>query len=66
MTPSAPSTPNPNLQTGVEIVAEFLKTIGSDTSLDSRTVQAILSLYSSGKLTTNALLKSLELNRAGK
>jgi hypothetical protein len=53
-----------DLQSGPQVIAGFLTTIGANGDLDKETVQAILSLYTSGKLTTNNLLKALELARA--
>jgi hypothetical protein len=55
-----------SLQSGPEIIAGFLKAIEADPNLDRETVQAILSLYASGKLTTNNLQRTLELVRTGK
>jgi hypothetical protein len=49
-----------NIQSGPEIVSDFLRKIGADTSLDKDTVNAIEGLHGTGKLTVINLLKNLE------
>jgi len=54
---------NQNIQSGPEIVTDFLREIGTDSSLDKDTVNAIESLHRAGKLTAIYLLKILEKAR---
>ena len=49
-----------NIQSGPEIVTDFLRKTSADPSLDKDTVDAIEGLYGAGKLTAINLLKSLE------
>ncbi len=49
-----------SIQSGPEIVTEFVRKISTDKNLDKDTVAAIEGLHRVGKLTTNNLLKSLE------
>jgi hypothetical protein len=54
---------NQNIQSGPEIVTDFMRKITTDQSLDTDTVTAIERLYRADKLTTTNLLKSLENTR---
>jgi hypothetical protein len=49
-----------NIQSGPEIVTDFLQKIRADQSLDKDTVDAIEGLYRVGKLTATNLLRNLE------
>ncbi len=55
-----PQGQNQNIQSGPEIVADFLRKISADPSLDKDTVNSIEGLHKAGKLTAVNLLKSLE------
>jgi len=48
------------IQSGPEVVTDFLRKIIADQSLDKDTVNAIAALHGAGKLTATNLLKSLE------
>lgn len=55
-----PTAPVENIQSGPQVVAEFVQKIHVDKSLDEKTVLAIEVLYKAGKLTTNHLMRILE------
>jgi hypothetical protein len=55
-----------NLQSGPEIVKDFVRGLPSVPGLDGDTVEAIMTLHASGRLTTNALLRELESRRGTK
>lgn len=55
-----PQGQGPTIQSGPEVVTDFVRKITADENLDKDTVAAIEGLHRSGKLTTNNLLKSLE------
>ena len=54
-----------DLQSGPQVIAAFLRTVETNASLDSETVQVLLKVYAAG-LTTNNLTKALELARVEK
>ena len=54
-----------NIQSGPEIVTDFLRKISADKSLDKETIDAIEDLYTAGKLTATNLLKCLDNARSG-
>ena len=58
-----PRDQNHNIQSGPEIVSDFIRKITADPSLDKDTVAAIEGLYQTKKLTTTNLLKNLENTR---
>ncbi len=55
-----PQDQSQNIQSGPEIVENFLRKIGADQSLDKDTVDSIQGLHRAGKLTAINLLKGLE------
>ena len=55
-----PQSQDQNIQSGPEIVAEFVRKTLADEGLDKDTVNAVKVLYGTGKLTTINLLKILE------
>lgn len=57
---------NTEIQSGKEILDEFIKDIKSDEKLDQDTVAAIIDLYGSGKLTDRQLTNKLSELREDK
>jgi hypothetical protein len=53
------------IQSGPEVLAEFIGKISTDGSLDTAVVDAIVHLYKANKLTTINLQKLLDSARAG-
>ncbi len=54
-----------SIQSGPEIVTDFLRKISADPGLDKDTVSAIQGLHRADKLTVIYLLRSLENARGG-
>jgi hypothetical protein len=59
----APNSSPDVINSGPEIVAQFVEEMRSDSNLDKATIEAVAKLYRDGTLTRTSLLKLLEQER---